>query len=124
MKKTLHEEIKNSNSGSTGSMDQHGPAILTPTNYNDNNSYNHPLHNNRKFQNNIAGPVIMDEVNFRYLKHVILKFLTSQEFEAKHLIKAVSTLLYLTKDEEKLLNDYLNWKNSWFGTKPDFTVSN
>lgn len=125
MKKTLHEEIKNSSSGSTGSMDQHAPAILTPTNYNDNNSYNSHSHHitTRKNQNNIKGPVIMDEVNFRYLKHVILKFLTSQEFEAKHLIKAVSTLLYLTKDEEKLLNDYLIWKNSWFGTKPDFSLS-
>nr|NP_001246298.1 golgin 97, isoform C [Drosophila melanogaster]AFH08052.1 golgin 97, isoform C [Drosophila melanogaster] len=52
--------------------------------------------------------VIMDEVNFQYLKHV----------EARHLVRAVSTLLQLTTEEEKLLHDTLNWKMSWFGMKP------
>ncbi|XP_055384573.1 golgin subfamily A member 1 [Condylostylus longicornis] len=66
-----------------------------------------------------GGPIIMDEVNFKYLKHVIVKFLTSREVEARHLIRAVATLLHLTTDEEKLLHDTLNWKMSWFGTKPD-----
>lgn len=60
----------------------------------------------------------MDEVKFSYLKHVILKFLTSRELEAKHLIRAVSTLLYLNETEEKLLNDTLEYRRSWFGTKP------
>jgi golgin subfamily A protein 1 len=115
MKKTLHEEIKNSNSGSFGSIDNNSPAILTPTsdNYNDNNSANHTSHRKN---------VVIDEVNFRYLKHVVLKFLTSREYEAKHLTKAVSTLLCLTKEEEKLLIDTLNWKTSWFGSKPDFSL--
>ncbi|XP_036333396.1 golgin subfamily A member 1 [Rhagoletis pomonella] len=63
--------------------------------------------------------IVMDEVNFKYLKHVIVKFLTSREVEARHLIRAVSTLLRLTKDEEKLLQDTLNWKMSWFGSKPN-----
>ncbi|XP_055634707.1 golgin subfamily A member 1 [Toxorhynchites rutilus septentrionalis] len=62
--------------------------------------------------------VVMDEVNFRYLKHVIIKFLTSREVEARHLIKAVSTLLQLSSDEEKLLQDTLTWKMSWFGSRP------
>ncbi|XP_017016921.1 golgin subfamily A member 1 [Drosophila kikkawai] len=62
--------------------------------------------------------IIMDEVNFQYLKHVIVKFLTSREVEARHLVRAVSTLLQLTSEEEKLLHDTLNWKMSWFGVKP------
>ncbi|XP_058979649.1 golgin subfamily A member 1 [Musca domestica] len=66
-----------------------------------------------------GGSVIMDEVNFKYLKHVIVKFLTSREVEARHLIRAVATLLKLTKEEEKLLHDTLNWKMSWFGSRPD-----
>ncbi|XP_061391433.1 golgin subfamily A member 1 [Musca vetustissima] len=66
-----------------------------------------------------GGSVVMDEVNFKYLKHVIVKFLTSREVEARHLIRAVATLLKLTKEEEKLLHDTLNWKMSWFGSKPD-----
>ncbi|XP_013117258.1 golgin subfamily A member 1 [Stomoxys calcitrans] len=65
------------------------------------------------------GGIVMDEVNFKYLKHVIVKFLTSREVEARHLIRAVATLLKLTKEEEKLLHDTLNWKMSWFGAKPD-----
>ncbi|XP_058455236.1 golgin subfamily A member 1 [Malaya genurostris] len=64
------------------------------------------------------GTVVMDEVNFRYLKHVIIKFLTSREVEARHLIKAVSTLLQLTYEEEKLLQDTITWKKSWFGSRP------
>uniref|UniRef100_A0A1B0FD33 GRIP domain-containing protein n=1 Tax=Glossina morsitans morsitans TaxID=37546 RepID=A0A1B0FD33_GLOMM len=63
--------------------------------------------------------VVMDEVNFKYLKHVIVKFLTSREVEARHLLRAVATLLKLTKEEEKLLHDTLTWKMSWFGSKPD-----
>lgn len=87
-----------------------------------------------------SNSIVMDEVNFKYLKHVIVKFLTSrevsatsdvfyliifktkfiyQQVEARHLIRAVATLLKLTKDEEKLLQDTLNWKMSWFGSKPN-----
>uniref|UniRef100_A0A0A1WF13 Golgin subfamily A member 1 n=1 Tax=Zeugodacus cucurbitae TaxID=28588 RepID=A0A0A1WF13_ZEUCU len=66
-----------------------------------------------------SSSIVMDEVNFKYLKHVIVKFLTSREVEARHLIRAVATLLKLTKDEEKLLQDTLNWKMSWFGSKPN-----
>ncbi|XP_014096452.2 golgin subfamily A member 1 [Bactrocera oleae] len=66
-----------------------------------------------------SNSIVMDEVNFKYLKHVIVKFLTSREVEARHLIRAVATLLKLTKDEEKLLQDTLNWKMSWFGSKPN-----
>ncbi|XP_011203431.2 golgin subfamily A member 1 isoform X3 [Bactrocera dorsalis] len=66
-----------------------------------------------------SSSIVMDEVNFKYLKHVIVKFLTSREVEARHLIRAVATLLQLTKDEEKLLQDTLNWKMSWFGSKPN-----
>jgi golgin subfamily A member 1 len=64
----------------------------------------------------------MDEVKFSYLKHVILKFLTSRDIEAKHLIRAISTLLYLSETEEKLLYDTLEYRRSWFGTKPDASI--
>lgn len=113
VKKTLQEEIKNNNSGSMGSMSSNAPAILIPVNVDNNNSYN----------TNISGKTYeMDEVKFSYLKHVILKFLTSRELEAKHLIRAVSTLLYLSETEEKLLNDTLEYRRSWFGTKPDSSI--
>ncbi len=86
--------------------------------------------------------VTMSEVNFKYLKHVIFKFFTSPDpevgiratclhsfvcyfltsvstpFKAKHLTRAISALLRLTPDEERLLQQHLDWKTSWFGQKP------
>lgn len=58
--------------------------------------------------------VLMDEISFKYLKNVLFKFLTSREVEARHLLRAVSTLLRLTNEEEKILNDTLSWKVGWF----------
>lgn len=85
----------------------------------------------------------LDEINHKYLKHVIFKFLTSREYEvsvskrspflsinpyirfilkkALHLVKAISVLLNFTSDEEKALRESLEWKMSWFGTKPKLT---
>ncbi|XP_069989005.1 golgin subfamily A member 1-like [Penaeus vannamei] len=58
-------------------------------------------------------------VNKTYLKHVIIKYLTSREYEAVHLTRAVATLLHMTPDEETLLRETLEWKMSWFGSKPN-----
>ena len=58
------------------------------------------------------------DFNFDYLRHVVLKFMLSRESESVHLIKAVAVLLDFTKDEQKLLHDTLEYKMSWFGTRP------
>uniref|UniRef100_A0A8C8RNJ3 Golgin subfamily A member 1 n=1 Tax=Pelusios castaneus TaxID=367368 RepID=A0A8C8RNJ3_9SAUR len=58
------------------------------------------------------------EINFEYLKHVVLKFMSSRESEAFHLIKAVSVLLNFSQEEENLLKETLEYKMSWFGSKP------
>lgn len=60
-----------------------------------------------------------DDVNFKYLKHVVFKFMTCREYEAQHLIRAVSVLLHFNPEEERLIKETLNWKMSWFGTKPE-----
>ncbi|KAK2722600.1 golgin subfamily A member 1-like [Artemia franciscana] len=60
-----------------------------------------------------------EDVNFQYLKNVIFKFLTSDDYEGKHLVRAVSTLLKLTKAEEKFLLEMLEWRNSWFRSRPN-----
>ncbi|XP_015175210.1 PREDICTED: golgin subfamily A member 1-like isoform X2 [Polistes dominula] len=62
---------------------------------------------------------LKDDVNFKYLKHVLIKFLTSREYEALHLTKAVATLLHFSPEEERLLQQTLEWKMSWFGTRPN-----
>ncbi|XP_069465540.1 golgin subfamily A member 1 isoform X2 [Ambystoma mexicanum] len=58
------------------------------------------------------------EINFEYLKHVVLKFMSCRETEAFHLIKAVSVLLNFSRDEENMLKETLEYKMSWFGSKP------
>eukprot|EP00117_Sycon_ciliatum_P011776 scpid49224/ scgid4419/ Golgin subfamily A member 1; Golgin-97 len=60
----------------------------------------------------------LDPVNDLYLKNVILRYMCSTDWEAQHLIKAVSTLLRFTSQEEKLVRDYFAYKTSWFGAKP------
>ncbi|XP_050083384.1 golgin subfamily A member 1 [Anopheles aquasalis] len=137
MKKTLQEELKGQQSFGDQAQTGHGSSTT-------NGSTQHPgdraLERSKSFdaksmakengsvkqQNGSptgTGPIVMDEVNFRYLKHVIIKFLTSREVEARHLIKAVSTLLQLSYEEEKLLHDTLNWKMSWFGSRPAGQIS-
>ncbi|XP_058528545.1 golgin subfamily A member 1 isoform X1 [Ochotona princeps] len=58
------------------------------------------------------------EINFEYLKHVVLKFMSCRESEAFHLIKAVSVLLNFSPEEENMLRETLEYKMSWFGSKP------
>ena len=38
--------------------------------------------------------------------------------QAQHLTRAVSTLLKLTAEEEKLLKETLEWKMSWYIGEP------
>ncbi|XP_073846388.1 golgin 97 [Musca autumnalis] len=118
LKKTLQKEFSSAkvvgaSEESTTTTDSRKETKLSIT---DNH---HPRCQNCVSLDATPGSVVMDEVNFKYLKHVIVKFLTSREVEARHLIRAVATLLKLTKEEEKLLHDTLNWKMSWFGSKPD-----
>ncbi|CRK92994.1 CLUMA_CG006586, isoform A [Clunio marinus] len=111
VKKTLQEEIRNKNNGPSGSISSNAPAILVPINVDNNISY----HNI-----GVSGKIYeMDEVKFSYLKHVILKFLTSRDLEARHLIRAISTLLCLDDSEEKLLAETLEYKRGWFGIRTD-----
>lgn len=105
MKKTLQQELK-APSNSFYETDNSSAAILAPSH---STTKNVQSFNVRRDE---------DDVNFKYLKHVIIKFLTSREYEAQHLTKAVSTLLKLSPDEEKLLQDTLEWKMSWFGSRP------
>lgn len=62
------------------------------------------------------------ELNFKYLRHVVLKFMLSRESEALQLIKAISLLLKFTPDEQKLIHDTLEWKMSWFGSRPQLLM--
>ncbi|XP_071947307.1 uncharacterized protein [Antedon mediterranea] len=58
------------------------------------------------------------EINFQYLKHVVYKFICSTEMEALQLLKAVATVLELTPTEVQGIKQVIEWKQSWFGSKP------
>lgn len=110
MKKTLQQELRTPGNPNYHSdlIDTNTAAVLTPSQV-----------STKHF------PTVVrrddEDVNLKYLKHVVIKFLTSREYEAQHLIKAISTLLQFTADEEKLVQDTLEWKKSWFGSKPKLT---
>lgn len=75
MKKTLQNELKSGASesvnvaanNSNGTSAETKTITATETEQSVNNNVNTP------------SPIVMDDVNFKYLKHVILKFLTSRE---------------------------------------------
>ncbi|XP_076230906.1 uncharacterized protein LOC143177033 isoform X1 [Calliopsis andreniformis] len=104
MKKTLQRELRIPSS-SLDSDAEPSAAILKPS----SSKTVTTRHNNTKD----------DDVNFKYLKHVLIKFLTSREYEALHLTRAVATLLHFSPEEERLLQETLEWKMSWFGTRPN-----
>lgn len=112
MKKTLQQELRTPGNPNyhTDLLESNMVAVLTPSQI-----------STRNFPSVVRRDE--DDVNFKYLKHVVIKFLTSREYEAQHLIKAISTLLKFTPEEEKLIQDTLEWKKSWFGSKPKFPVS-
>jgi golgin subfamily A protein 1 len=56
----------------------------------------------------------LNEINMTYLRNVIFKYMISSEYEAIHLVKAISVLLNFSKDEEKLIKETIQWKMSWF----------
>lgn len=81
-----------------------------------------PTRSNYDLPVNVSDPfhVKADEkdVNFQYLKHVVLKFMLSRENEALQLIRAVSVLLKFNSDEQQMIRETLEYKMSWFGSRP------
>lgn len=111
MKKALQQELR-APGQNFDNLELNNPvAVITPSQSTTKNV--HPPTNSHKDE---------DDINFKYLKHVIIKFLTSREYEAQHLIRAVATLLKFSPEEEKLLQDTLDWKMSWFGTRPNLGI--
>nr|XP_002125266.3 golgin subfamily A member 1-like [Ciona intestinalis] len=76
----------------------------------------------------LAGKVSLDDPSLsedqkdvvsKYLKHVVLRFLSCGQSEAQPLIKAISTILRFTPEEEKLVKDVLEYRTSWFAARPN-----
>lgn len=68
-----------------------------------------------KLNNNKDYATHVNDINFKYLQNVVLKFITSNDHESqKHLVKAISTLLKFTNEEEQIIKQSLERKESWF----------
>lgn len=120
MKKMLQKEIKSGN----GSGDP-PPPITSVSNH--NNGIDSPRNATPTFSMFLqeskesspsSGSDGISGVTLAYMRHVILKFLTSPEVESKQMTRALATILQFTKEEELRLQAYLDWKMSWFGPKP------
>jgi len=123
MKKMLQKEMKSGagDSINPGVNGQESPRNATPT-------FSLPtLPNGRESspRPTLSPTVSLPEnsdptssVTLAYMRHVILKFLTSPEVESKQMTRALAVILQFTKEEEKRLQAYLDWKMSWFGPKP------
>lgn len=72
MKKTLQNELKSSSNEKNGTIE--APKTNGCTVDNSATEPDQLVNNNSK-----TPSAVMDDVNFKYLKHVILKFLTSRE---------------------------------------------
>ncbi|ESP00895.1 hypothetical protein LOTGIDRAFT_140303 [Lottia gigantea] len=46
------------------------------------------------------------------------QFSNFEIFQALQLVKAISVLLHFSVEEQKLVQQTLDWKMSWFGSKP------
>lgn len=68
-----------------------------------------------KLNNNKDYATHVNDINFKYLQNVVLKFITSSDHESqKHLVKAISTLLKFSKEEEQYIKQSLETRASWF----------
>jgi golgin subfamily A protein 1 len=111
MKKILRRQLRLPAQSVEGTGTTIAAAVLTPS----SSTY---IQHKQHQQTNHRMTTDDDEVNFKYLKHVLIKFLISGDSEAQHLTRAVATLLRFSPEEERLLRDTLEWKMSWFGTRP------
>ena len=112
MKKMLQKEMKSGNSGGGDA------TVINPT-INGNSGQESPTFPNEEVSSsNGSDSAITSSVSLAYMRHVIFKFLTSPEVESKQMTRALATILQFTKEEEKKLQDHLDWKMSWFGPKP------
>ncbi len=58
------------------------------------------------------------EVDVDYLKHIVLRYITAPLHDREHILKALSQALAFSADDKKLVSDVLEYKKSWFGSKP------
>ena len=91
MKKMLQKEMKSGGGApnAANGLPESPGRNITPT-------FSHEF----KDSPSSGEPEVISSVTLAYMRHVILKFLTSPEVESKQMTRALATILQLTKEEE------------------------
>ena len=76
VKKTLQQELKSNTSIDLNNTANNGGQLI------------------ESLTNENGSPIVMDEANFKYLKHVILKFLTCREVSVSSLLFLLRIVIY------------------------------
>ncbi|XP_070532754.1 golgin subfamily A member 1-like isoform X2 [Ptychodera flava] len=124
LKKTLQRELKvqtNSDIDGLDSRDKDKDTIPRSSTVPQSLNQSQPSSLLPPGHGHTISPMKIDELretNFQYLRYVIFKFMCSSDTEAFQLVRAISTLLHFTKQEERLVKETIEWKMSWFGSKP------
>ena len=118
MKKMLQKEMK-SGGGAPNAVTSNANGLPESPGRNVTPTFSHVFSHDFKDSSSTTSSEVVSSINLAYMRHVILKFLTSPEVESKQMTRALATILQLTKEEELRLQAYLDWKMSWFaGPKP------
>lgn len=72
------------------------------------------------YNNTYSFTGIENMIMINMIKYVNFLLIEKHSFllQAIHLIRAVSVLLKFSAEEQKLIRETLEWKMSWFGSRP------
>lgn len=104
MKKTLQHELKTNGSAKSMTSQSNG-NLITECHGSKSNGIGSEQTTDNSLQK--SSPAVMDDVNFRYLKHVIFKFLTSRE-----VTKTATNPIYPFENSKKKILFHSTWSRS------------
>ena len=108
MKKMLQKEMKSGGGGGSGdpapnAATSNANGLLESPGRNITPTFSHVFSHDFKDSpspHKSGESEVVSSINLAYMRHVILKFLTSPEVESKQMTRALATILQLTKEEE------------------------
>ena len=110
MKKTLQSELRGGPNISPCTSSRASPAL--PRKQSEIVSYSVEV-------NKSITEKPLDDVNQEYLKHCVIKYMTSfLDSETNYLVRVISVLLNFTQEENDIVHDALDYKASWFRQMP------
>lgn len=123
-----HNQLTNNSAASgndTASDSEPWPSSAHhPSSSSQSNSRHHEASSHRPNKNKAVDMSRLEsltdpkEINFEYLRNVLFKYMTSSEYEAQHLVKAIVTLLEFSPNQEEAIREALERRMSWLPNLP------